>query len=60
MVVRFRGDGILAIDVDVRRRHPQRGADPGLSDGRVQAWPASGAPEAFIVPMSGSGWNRTW
>ncbi|MEO5897736.1 MAG: ABC transporter permease [Vicinamibacterales bacterium] len=58
----FRQDGILAIDVDVRRS--------GISDGaRAQVYAqvmdrvrsvagVEAASEAFIVPMSGSGWNQ--
>ena len=59
----FRQEGILVIDVDIRRS--------GISEGaRAQVYAqvmdrvrsvagVEGAAEAEIVPMSGSGWNQT-
>ena len=58
----FRQDGILAVDVDIRRS--------GISEGaRAQVYAqvmervrsvagVEAAAEAMIVPMSGSGWNQ--
>jgi predicted permease len=58
----FRPEGIVAINVDVRRSGVPEGA-------RMQTYAeimervravagVDGATEAFIVPMSGSGWNQ--
>ena len=59
----FRQDGILAVNVDLRRSAvdpaaPQQAlhADHGSRCARVRG--VSRAAEAFIVPMSGSGWNQ--
>ena len=59
----FRQDGILAVNVDVRRSSINEGAllqTYGQVMERVRATPGvQHAAEAFIVPMSGSGWNQT-
>jgi putative ABC transport system permease protein len=59
----FRQEGILSVDVDVRRSsvpEQARGATYPQIIERVVAVPGVvSAAEAFIVPMSGSGWNQT-
>jgi predicted permease len=58
----FRQDGIVAVNVDIRRSNI--GEDARLATyaqimERVRAVPGvSSAAETFIVPMSGSGWNQ--
>ena len=58
----FRHDGIIAINVDVRRSNVT--AEAGRTTfaqimDRVRAVPGvTGAAEALIVPLSGSGWNN--
>jgi putative ABC transport system permease protein len=59
----FRHDGIIAINVDVRRANIAE--DTGAATfaqiiDRVRAVPGvTGAAELSIVPLSGSGWNNT-
>jgi putative ABC transport system permease protein len=59
----FRQDGILAVNVDVRRSAiPEQGRSERYAQvaERVRAVPGVLAvSEAFIVPMSGSGWNNS-
>jgi putative ABC transport system permease protein len=58
----FRSEGVLSVSVDVRRA----GVDPSARAAvyaqimdRIRAVPGvSSAAEAFITPMSGSGWNQ--
>ncbi len=59
----FRQDGILVVNVDLRGAGiPEESRRPvynALGD-RLRAIPGvDGAAEAFIVPVSGSGWNNT-
>jgi putative ABC transport system permease protein len=58
----FRQDGILAVNVDVRRSGIREGARAQTYAQvmeRVRAVAGvQSAAEAFIVPMSGSGWNQ--
>ena len=58
----FRQDGIIAVDVDIRRSGINEGARAQVYAQvmeRVRAVPGIElAAEAFIVPMSGSGWNQ--
>jgi putative ABC transport system permease protein len=58
----FRQDGLLAVSIDVRRSGlPAQARPAAFSDvtSRVRAIPGvNAASEAFIVPMSGSGWNN--
>jgi putative ABC transport system permease protein len=59
----FRQDGIVAVNVDVRRASiAQKALLPTYAQimERVRATPGVRyAAEAFIVPMSGSGWNQS-
>ena len=59
----FRQDGIVAVNVDVRRStidEAARRETYAQVMERVRALPGvKHAAEAFIVPMSGSGWNQT-
>jgi predicted permease len=58
----FRQDGIVAVSVDVRRATVEPDARRQVyaqAMERVRAVPGvHSAAEAFIVPMSGSGWNQ--
>jgi predicted permease len=58
----FRQEGIVAVNVDVRRAAVDPDARRQIytqAMERVQAVPGvTAAAEAFIVPMSGSGWNQ--
>ena len=58
----FRQDGIIAVNVDIRRSaisDEARAATYAAVMERVRARPGvMQAAEAFIVPMSGSGWNQ--
>jgi predicted permease len=58
----FRQEGIVTVDVDVRRSGISEGARAQVYAQvmeRVRAIPGiEAAAEAFIVPMSGSGWNQ--
>jgi predicted permease len=58
----FRQDGILIANVDVRRTGVEAGARPTLTRRIREALSAlpgvDGAAEAFLVPVSGAGWNN--
>jgi putative ABC transport system permease protein len=58
----FRQDGIVAVDIDVRRGTVEPEARRQVytqAMERVRAVPGvQSAAKAFIVPMSGSGWNQ--
>lgn len=58
----FRGDGVLVVNLDWRRANvPQDSLRPLFNSlvERIDAIPGiDAAAEAFIAPMSGSGWNN--
>jgi len=59
----FRQDGLLSVDVDIRRsavNEQARAATYAQVMERIRAVPGvADAAEAFTVPLSGSGWNQT-
>src|SRR5207249_10816740 len=59
----FRQDGLLIVNLDVRSTSiPESGRRAAFDDitSRLRALPGvDAAADAFIVPVSGSGWNNT-